>query len=428
MSAHKLVVISMDALVREDIEYLADKPSFSYLLKNGSRVDRLKSVYPTVTYACHTTMATGCYPDKHGIVNNTFDVTEEKPPWIHEHRFVRCRDIFDAAKDGKYTTASVGWPVTGHHESVHYLVNECWPTPDGDIEKYEEAYIENGTPRALFDEVVRPYLPMRVGRKQPDSSYFLVKVTADILKKYKPDFLMLHFGQVDSFRHKTGVFSPKVTEGLDQCEEMLTMLFDAAKEAGTFENTNWVVTADHGQLNVTKKVCLNALLRERGFIETDNEGNVLSWRAYAFASEMSAQVHVKEEKDKAEVYDILKEAMDSGLWGISKIYTKDEAAKEHLQGEFEFVLETDGATAFINRAVPPFAEPSASVLTGLCEGNHGYHPDKGPRPPFLACGPDIQKGIVLKEGRLIDGAPTYAKILGVELPDADGTAFNDLLR
>lgn len=424
---NKLVVISVDALVYEDLEYLADKPSFSYVLTHGSTVERIKSIYPTLTYPCHTTMSTGCYPDKHGIVNNTFDVPRNNPPWILTHEHVRCEDIFDAAKRAGYTTAAVGWPITGRHGSVDYLVNECWPTPDGPIDDYARAYLENGTPEELFREVVAPYLHLRVGRKQPESSFFLAHVTADILKKHKPDLLLLHFGMVDKYRHMTGVFSQKVTSGLDECEEILTMLFDATKEAGTFDEINWVITADHGQLNYAKKVYLNALFKEKGFIETDEAGGVISWRAYAFPSGMSAQIHVRNEEDRDAVYSVLYDAMTSGLWGISKIYTKEEAAQEHLSGGFEFVVETDGATAFGTDAALPFARPAKETLTGLCGGSHGFHPDKGPRPPFIACGPNIKRGVVVKNGRLIDGAPTYARIMGISLPFADGKPFDEII-
>ena len=423
----KLVVISVDALVYEDIEYLADKPSFSYILSHGSMVERIKSIYPTLTYPCHTTMSTGCYPDKHGIVNNTFDIPTNNPPWILTHEHVRCEDIFDAAKAAGYTTASVGWPITGCHRSVDYLVNECWPTPDGPIEEYERAYLENGTQEELFREVVAPYLEMRVGRKQPESSFFLARISADILKEHKPDLLFLHFGMVDKYRHNTGVFSEKVRSGLDECEEILTMLFDATKEAGTFDETNWVITADHGQLNYAKKVRLNALFKQNGFIETDGTGNVLSWRAYAFPAGMSAQIHVKNKEDRDAVYGILYDAMISGLWGISKIYTKEEAAAEHLCGGFEFVVETDGATAFEIDSELPFARPAQKTLTGLSGGSHGFHPDKGPRPPLIACGPDFKRGVVIKNGRLIDGAPTYAHIMGISLPLADGKPFYEII-
>lgn len=423
----KIVVISMDALVYEDIKYLCDKPSFSYVLKNGSTVERLKSIYPTMTYPCHTTMSTGAYPDKHGIVNNTFDIPVSNPPWIFKHENVRCEDIFDAAKRAGYTTAAVGWPITGLHKSVDYLVNECWPVPDGPIEDYERAYLESGTPRELFDEVVAPYLPLRVGRRQPESSLFLAHITADILKKHNPDLLLLHFGVLDAYRHKTGVFSEKVNEGLDVCEEILTMLFNAAREAGTFEDINWVVTADHGQLNFTKKVYLNALFHKNGLIDVDEKGNVVAWRAFAFASGMSAQIHIKGAALREVVLQMLNEAKETGLFGISKIYDRESAASEHLTGEFEFVLEGDGATAFANDVLSPYATPANAVLTGLCQGSHGYHPDKAARPTFIACGPSIKRGVVLKNGNLVDGAPTYAEILGISLPCADGTPFYEII-
>lgn len=97
MAKKRVVVISVDALVFEDIEYLSTKPSFSYMLSRGSIVERIKSIYPSITYPCHTTMSTGCYPDKHGILNNTFDIPMDNPPWIFDHKYVRCDDIFDAA-------------------------------------------------------------------------------------------------------------------------------------------------------------------------------------------------------------------------------------------------------------------------------------------------------------------------------------------
>ena len=71
MLKQKLIVISMDALIAEDIDYLKDKPNFRWMLENGSWVEQVRSIYPTLTYPCHTTMASGCYPAKHGIVNNT---------------------------------------------------------------------------------------------------------------------------------------------------------------------------------------------------------------------------------------------------------------------------------------------------------------------------------------------------------------------
>ena len=46
----------------------------------------------------------------------------------------------------------------------------------------------------------------------------------------------------------------------------------------------------------------------------------------------------------------------------------------------------------------------------------------------MAKGPDFREGVVLERGRLIDQAPTYAKILGTELPNADGRVIESFIR
>ena len=122
------------------------------------------------------------------------------------------------------------------------------------------------------------------------------------------------------------------------------------------------------------------------------------------------------------------EKRDEGVWGISQVYTRDAFKGMRLDGEFSFVVETDGFSSFGADWSGSGAEGSRWTVSGPISGDHGFHPDKGPRPPFLAFGPDIKPGVVIEEGRLIDGAPTYAKILGVELPGADGTAFSELLK
>ena len=46
---------------------------------------------------------------------------------------------------------------------------------------------------------------------------------------------------------------------------------------------------------------------------------------------------------------------------------------------------------------------------------------------FLAMGPDFQKGMAIEKGEIINAAPTFAKVLGISLPDADGRPFDEIL-
>jgi predicted AlkP superfamily pyrophosphatase or phosphodiesterase len=62
------------------------------------------------------------------------------------------------------------------------------------------------------------------------------------------------------------------------------------------------------------------------------------------------------------------------------------------------------------------------------KATHGYLPDKGPQPAFAAKGPNFKENVVLEQGLLVDEAPTFAKVLGLELPNADGKAMNEVIR
>ena len=121
MKRQKLIVLSIDAMIEDDLKIAKELPAFNNFITNGAMIKGLKSVYPTMTYACHTAMSTGCYPYKNGITNN-YQVIPGKLnlPWFWFRDAVRCQDIFDVAKSKNLTTAAVGWPVTGNHKNIDY--------------------------------------------------------------------------------------------------------------------------------------------------------------------------------------------------------------------------------------------------------------------------------------------------------------------
>jgi predicted AlkP superfamily pyrophosphatase or phosphodiesterase len=122
---NKLIIISVDALVYEDLAVLAKKPTFKKILEEGSRVNTLRTIYPSVTYPVHESIITGMYPDKHGVINNEeFQVGKLKNDWNWFHDVARVKDIFDYAKAAGKTTAAVFWPVTGNHPNIDYLIDK----------------------------------------------------------------------------------------------------------------------------------------------------------------------------------------------------------------------------------------------------------------------------------------------------------------
>lgn len=428
MKQQKLIVLSIDAMIEDDLKIAKELPAFNNFITNGAMIKGLRSVYPTMTYACHTAMSTGCYPYKNGITNN-YQVIPGKLnlPWFWFRDAVRCQDIFDVAKSKNLTTAAVGWPVTGNHKNIDYLVNEIWPYEvDDTAENYKKAYLQSGTTPELYEKAVAPYIDMRVGRKQPQSSFFLINVACEIIKEHQPDLILIHIGHIDKYRHLDGVYADSIKKGVIESEQMITQLVDATKKAGIYEQTNFVITSDHGHIDVNKIVRPNVILKDNGYITVDENNNVTDWECWCSSAGASAHIYLKNPQDKVleqQIYNIFNELSHKENSGISAVYTKTQAKeKDGLDGDFSFVLETDGTTGFSNEWAGEYLYKKTKT-TGL----HGYHPDNGPCPIFIGFGPAFKKGAIVSWANLVDGAPTYAHILGTNLPQADGKVLFDLL-
>ena len=429
----KLVIISMDAMISEDVPVLAKQPVFREILEEGALVRKVRSIYPTLTYPCHTTMISGNLPDRHGVTANSPLCPGVKPaPWNFYHDAVRCRDLFDACKEAGLTTAAVGWPVSGNHPSIDYLVDEIWPVDRRmSPENLRATLLGAGTSEELFEEIVKPLVPLRLPRTQPNTAIFSSRIAAGILRKYRPDVLAIHLAEFDHYRHKEGVHGPLIERAAQEQAENLMTIEEALRENGDLQDCNIVLTSDHGQLDCRRKASPNVLLREHGYITTDPKGRVTDWSVYAVATGMSVQVWLRDPSDRKlyeEVYSLLQKCAEEGSCGFSRVYTTEETeAMEHLTGGFSFVLETDDITHFGDDWTGDYMKPDPQVLEGKFYGSHGYHPDKGPRMPFIAKGPAFRKGAVLEDALLQDQAPTYARILGVSLPDTDGRVMEELL-
>lgn len=433
MKERHVIVVSVDAMVYEDVEALSGMSAFRDRWPQMARVNRIRSVYPTITYPCHTTMQTGLYPEKHGIVNNESPVLcERSSAWQHERSLIHGKTIFDWAKEAGLSTAAVFWPVSGNDPSIDYLVNEYWPqTPD---ESTRDCFIHSGSSTEIMSRVVDPNLHLleNRNRKHPHCDAFVMACACSMVREFRPNLLMVHPANVDAYRHETGLFTNKVIQGLYETNLWFEYLIKAADDAGILENTDFFVVSDHGQMNVRRCVAPNVKLAEAGLIDVDENGEIRDWRAFCKSGGLSALVYLKN-ADNPKDYEDTKKVLDAlcaeEVYGFSRVYTREEvAAEEHLDGDFSFVLETDDYTTFANDWQRPLVRPLDNRNYRLGRATHGHLPHKGPQPTLFAFGPHIRSGAVLENARLVDEAPTFAKALGIDMTGTDGRCLVELLK
>lgn len=435
MSKHT-VVISVDAMVFEDLEYLITLPNFSRLLDGASVIERVSTIYPSVTHPVHATIITGAPAGVTGIPNNyIFDPAdpENSREWYNRLSEIKCDTLLHAAKRGGFTVASATWPlVTECGDTVDHLVPGMLNYYFDDDERDPVSkYVLHGAGEEMRDIISKAIELYGYRDCHPNFEDFQTYCTAEIIKRFKPGLMLTHPSDVDSKRHGNGVFGEAVNASLRATDGWLGQILDAIEEAGMTEETDVIVLSDHGQINITRIISPNVFLADNGYIKLDENGRGASWEAYAFSTGASAQVYLSRPNDSElynGVYKLLSKMADEGIYGFERVYTADEVKEKYgLYGDFSFALETDGYTSFGTSVTRPAVRPFDQSDYRSGRATHGHEPHKGAQPTFIAKGPSFKKDAVIPHGNILNHAPTIAAAMGIELRDAWGQPVWEIL-
>lgn len=424
----RLFVLSVDSLFYDDMEWLKECPYLYEILQNGSQIKEMETVYPAMTYPAHATMLTGCYPDVHGIYHNEkVQIDNPYPDWHWRREELQVPTLMDAAAPMGYRFCVVNWPVSGADPNIAYNLPEIWSEkPDGDSRPRFLTVCSPGMD-VLYDK----YRHLLRWKYQPELDEFGVTCLQEVIEEHQPEVIMLHLSYLDHTRHRHGGFSEEAKMSLKACDERFGRLVEQLKRLGIYEETNFVVVGDHGHRPVKQVFNPNIILKENGLITLDEAGMVKEWKAYCHSASLSTHVVLADPGDteiRTQVEKILSDMTADETLGCEQILDKETLkAKWHLEGPFDYVLEARLGTAFGNLCQGPLLMGTDSADYKLSVSAHGHLPVKGPHPTFFMAGPQIRKGVVIEKGHLIQEAPTWAAILGCEMPFAQGKAVTEML-
>jgi len=427
-----LIVISSDAMVGEDLEYFKTTRSYQMIFKGGAEITNVSSIYPSITLPAHATMITGMYPEHHGIFSNMLLQPNSDPvPWQMDYSLLQCSDIFRAAKAAGKTTAAVFWPVTMNNPAIDYHIADYWREQPS--ETLTQLFGRTGSSGPVL-EIIQKHLHLLAEDEKlhPYRDEFGIACVADIIRKFRPDVLFTHPANIDDVRHEKGVFGPHLKDAIDDLDRWLCDIWQAITDAGIEDDTDIFLVSDHGQREVRRNISLNVLFAENGFITLNDDGTIAHWDAYCLSNGMSAVVFLRDANDADlynRVYTFLQSLLEQEVYGFSRIFTEEESrTQEHFGGPFSFVLETDGYTSFGDYCSRPLVRDLTNEDYRFGAATHGYLPRFGPHPMLLAKGPSIRENTVLCGNHIVNEAPTYAKLLGADLPNTDGKPIEDILK
>lgn len=424
----RIVIISLDAVGRQDMEYMLTLPNFKKIVDNGAFCDNVYSVYPSLTYPAHSSIVSGKTPDHHKVVSNTFlQPSRKTPDWLYKRKYIAGDTIVELAKRKGYKISAFLWPVMGGAK-IDYNIPEVMVT-----RKYQNqvtACLANGTPGFLLD-VNKKFGHIRRGTSQPELDNFLMATIEYNIKKADPDMMLIHFTDVDTTRHNYGVNSEEAKAALRRHDERLGLIREWLASTRSLDNTTFIVLGDHCQADTHTIVYLNKVFKDKGYFTLKN-GLITDYKAIVKSCDGSAYVYLNDEYAEDEAFlddlaDTLNEIKKDPSLGVETIFTAREA--EEMGADSECFAMIEGKTGYyFLEEYEVLTEAVADTKNHKMFGVHGYLPDREDNRTFFVCeGKGIKKGARVDSMHLYDEGPTIAALLGSELKEADGSVICEFL-
>jgi len=371
-----VILLSWDG-VRHDQPERAATTALARMQRDGARAERLVPVFPSSTFPGHVSLATGTYPDRHGIVDNQF--------------YDRSRGEFRMANDASWIEAEPLWAAAerqGVPAAVYFWVGSetDW---SGTGARHRMAPFDAGVSEAEKVRQIVRWLDL----EGPD----------------RPRLIMAWWHGTDDRGHARGPDDASVAQALLAQDAELAALFAALDARAAWRDTTLFVVSDHGMTEVSENVPLRATLRDAGI------------EARVVAGSAVGHVFLDDRAQIERAEQALAKRPGIQVWRRESLPAALRLGHPTRTGDLVVI-----ATPPYALRESPFAERAARALAsplGWKRGLHGYapdHPDMG--GIFFALGRGVPHGVRLGAVRMIDVAPTVARLLGIDPPaQSEGT-------
>ena len=221
MKRRKILILCIDA---GGHDYLAasDLPTLQQLATSGFYA-RVNAVIPSVTNVNNVSIATGTFPETHGITTNYHvDRATGKGEFIEDSRFLMAPTLFEVAKACKFADK------TGLFVTKEKLLR----------------MLAGGTDIAVAAEAPDPGYVRTVGPVEPiysmEINWWLLRAVREVIRREDPQ--LIYCSTTDWVQHK---YAPEAEPSQQHLAELDRILGDILHEDPDREI---YITADHGML------------------------------------------------------------------------------------------------------------------------------------------------------------------------------------
>lgn len=326
--------------------------------------------------------------------------------------------VYDAAHDAGLVTAGVIWPATRGAKSLDFTV----PDMRSDLEwrqygtaKWLAELRDEGVP---IDRFGTWFAEADGGAKR---DWLYTEMAKQLFAKHSPNLLMVHLIEVDHVEHARGPRSPEAYWAVRYADDRLRDLVEASRRSKFADNTTFVVVSDHGFFPIDKDIRANVLLKKLGLV-TEADSKVAKRSAWVVGQGGGALVYILDDARRDEIAQQLTKEFQA-IEGIDVVVGPDgfaeigQPTRDQNRFAADLCLSAKSGYSF-NDATAGDEVVAKRATPG---GTHGYlpkHPDL--MGTFVVWGDEIAPGQTFDTVSNESIAPTVAKLLGLELPTADG--------
>lgn len=352
------ILVSFDGL-RADYLDRGLTPSFDEIAKMGVQARYMSPSFPSTTFPNHYTLATGLYPESHGIVgnyfwdpvlNDTFMYTD--PKHSLDSKWWGGEPIWVTAVLQGLRSAICMWP--GASSVIH-----------GKRPSYEIPYDNDITREEKVGQVME---------------------WLDLPIKDRPNFIAVYFQEVDQTGHQYGPDSKEVNDALVGSNSALKNLMDGLNARNLLEVANLVVLSDHGMTQTSN----SKLIYLEDWMDVE-----LIWRMDGYPL---GGLWLQREEDIPAVYRNLTRPRPDGMVNSDGKYVKPFSVylRENVPFRFHYshnariapivIVPNVAHSLIMTRAEHPPDVPYEPI------GMHGYdNLDVDMRATFSAMGPNFKR-------------------------------------
>ncbi|KAM0417293.1 hypothetical protein ACHAPT_012734 [Fusarium lateritium] len=354
------LIISLDGF-RADFLQRGLTPTLNSFIAEGVSPKWMHPSFPSVTFPNHYTLATGLYPESHGIVSNTFWDPDLQAEFFYTDP--------NRSLDPKWWGGEPFW-VTAEKQGVRSAIH-MWPGSEAHVLHKDPSILDKFNHKETLDNKVSRIMQFLDMPGMEDK-------TADI-KDTRPQLIAAYVPHVDSNGHKYGPNSTEIRDTIEKVDTMLSNVFKGLEERNLTKIVNVIVVSDHGMATTD----ISRLIQFEDLVDPDKIEHIDGWPLYG--------LRPKNPDDLQGLYDELKEKSKSNP--NYEVYLRDVDMPEryhfskHQRIAPLWVVPKTG-WAIVTKKEFDVKEGQKKKLVYHPRGLHGYdHEHPLMRAIFVARGP-----------------------------------------